>query len=257
MNDKKAVFIDIDGTLLDSDGVNPKNCRSMEKLRSLGHYVFINTGRSLSWIPPKSLDGITYDGLITGMGSRIEISGEVIREMLIENRVADEILKHFWDDPEVCCFISGTKNGYIHNPLLFFKDFELIPIASPNDFSTAYKDEKIQKIEFVTNGLSKEDMDFIKERVSVWIHGLFLECAAKGSGKAEAMLYAADSLGISRKNIYAIGDSINDLDMLQNAGHSVAMFNSSRKIKGIADYISTSCRNGGVSYAIEKFILNT
>ena len=50
MSDKFAIFLDVDGTLNDGSGVNPKNAEVIAKVRELGHYVFVNSGRAKSWI---------------------------------------------------------------------------------------------------------------------------------------------------------------------------------------------------------------
>ena len=54
----------------------------------------------------------------------------------------------------------------------------------------------------------------------------------------------------------AIGDSGNDLNMLEEAGFAVAMDNSSEEIKSAADFITKSCDESGVAFAIEKLIFN-
>ena len=50
----------------------------------------------------------------------------------------------------------------------------------------------------------------------------------------------------------AIGDSENDLDVLQTAGYSVAMGNAEDGIKAVCDFVTASCNNDGVGRAIAK-----
>ena len=52
-----------------------------------------------------------------------------------------------------------------------------------------------------------------------------------------------------------MGDSVNDIDMLKNAGTAVAVGNASDKIKEIADFVSTPSREGGVAYALQELLL--
>ena len=62
-------------------------------------------------------------------------------------------------------------------------------------------------------------------------------------------------LGIKKENTIAMGDSVNDIDMLKNAGTAVAVGNASDKIKEIADFVSTPSREGGVAYALQELLL--
>ena len=75
-----------------------------------------------------------------------------------------------------------------------------------------------------------------------------IEVTAKGVDKGEALLGLAQYLGIQREATLAVGDSENDLAMLQKAGVSAAMCNGMEHIKAAADYVSTkSCNEDGVA----------
>ena len=50
----------------------------------------------------------------------------------------------------------------------------------------------------------------------------------------------------------ATGDSENDLDILKTAGYSVAMENAEECIKSVCDFVTASCNDDGVGYAIAK-----
>lgn len=254
MTEKFAVFIDIDGTLVDERGVNPKNAIAIQKARDLGHYIFINTGRARSWIYPELFENIAFDGIISGMGTLIEIGGKPIFEKLIDQSFVYESAKHFWNT-ENCFFISGAEKGFILNPIPYFEKWNFSDIESPEDFKGRYKDEKIQKIEMFGKDIPKNEKQFLGKQLDVYDHGSYIECAPKGCTKSAAMDIVLDYLGIKKANSIAIGDSVNDIDMLKNAGIAVAMGNAIDTVKEIADFISTSCSDGGVGYAIEKIIL--
>ena len=74
--------------------------------------------------------------------------------------------------------------------------------------------------------------------------------------KGTTLIELAEKLGIKRNEVMAIGDSGNDLNMLEEAGFAVAMDNSSEEIKNAADFITKSCDESGVAFAIEKLIFN-
>ncbi|MBR4721272.1 MAG: HAD family phosphatase [Clostridia bacterium] len=254
MNDKFAVFIDIDGTLADESGINPKNAEAILKARELGHYVFINTGRAKSWIYPELLSYISFDGIISGMGTLIEIGGKTIFEKLIDRDFVYEAAKRFLNT-ENCFFISGVEHGFILNPLPFFEKWHFNTIDNPDDFKGKYKNEKIQKIEMFGRNISEDDKQFLASHLDVYEHSVYIEASPKDCSKAKAIDTVLDYLGIDKRNSIAIGDSINDIEMLKSTGISVAVGNAIDEVKEIADFISTPCRDGGVGYAIEELIL--
>ena len=66
----------------------------------------------------------------------------------------------------------------------------------------------------------------------------------------------AKKLNIKKEEIMCIGDSGNDLSMLNEAGLAVVMGNAEDDIKKYADFITDSNENSGVAMVINKFILN-
>ncbi|MBI4079560.1 MAG: HAD-IIB family hydrolase [Candidatus Levybacteria bacterium] len=66
---------------------------------------------------------------------------------------------------------------------------------------------------------------------------------------------AAKALGISTKEIIAVGDGYNDFPLLMACGLKVAMGNAVYDLKAIADYIAPTVEEDGVADVIEKFIL--
>ncbi len=82
----------------------------------------------------------------------------------------------------------------------------------------------------------------------------FLEFGNENAKKSIALKALAESLGIKREEILAIGDGMNDLDMLEYAGTGVAMENAAEEAKEVADYITDTNDNHGVAKAINKFV---
>ena len=64
-------------------------------------------------------------------------------------------------------------------------------------------------------------------------------------------------MGLTRENLMACGDGLNDRSMISYAGVGVAMQNAEDAVKAVADYVTAADNNrDGVAEAIEKFILN-
>jgi len=74
-----VVFIDIDGTLMGkSEKALQRNLDVIQKVRSLGHKVFVNTGRSTAFLPKHIDFEKFFDGVVSGAGARIVFDGKEI-----------------------------------------------------------------------------------------------------------------------------------------------------------------------------------
>ena len=60
-------------------------------------------------------------------------------------------------------------------------------------------------------------------------------------------------LGINKEDTYAIGDSINDLEMLQCVGHGIAMGNATQVAKDVAEYVTTDIHEDGIYNALKHY----
>ncbi len=84
----------------------------------------------------------------------------------------------------------------------------------------------------------------------------FLEFTQLGVTKGASLDYLIKPLGINPEEVIAIGDSYNDLTMIEFAGLGVAMGNAPEDIKEKADYVAPSNMEDGVAEVVEKFVLN-
>lgn len=81
----------------------------------------------------------------------------------------------------------------------------------------------------------------------------YTEISQKDVDKWNAIEYLIDKLNIKKEEVIAIGDNINDKEMIINAGLGIAMGQSMPEIKKVADYITENNDNEGVKKAIEKY----
>lgn len=82
-----------------------------------------------------------------------------------------------------------------------------------------------------------------------------LEISRKGVSKASALAKIVQNLGIHRSEVMAIGDSLNDLEMIKWAGLGIAMGNAEIAVKEAADEITLTNEEDGVATAIREFLL--
>ena len=86
-------------------------------------------------------------------------------------------------------------------------------------------------------------------------HARFTEAVNLACSKGAALNALAQSLQISREEVIAIGDNLNDLPMLEYAGLSIAVANSGPVVKEKARYVTQGAIAAGVVEAINRFIL--
>ena len=73
-----------------------------------------------------------------------------------------------------------------------------------------------------------------------------IEIMPKGIDKGYGLSVVAESLGIDRKDVVAVGDSMNDLAMVEWAGVGVAVANADNRLKSAADIVTKESMSSGV-----------
>ena len=157
-----------------------------------------------------------------------------------------------------CCYIFKADPNEVQRKIDQKARFEVI-----DEYSMDFlKGQKIAKILF-----ERRDMDYlkmIKEEINPYIEGKvcasfssnrYLELNALGVDKGYGLRWLANYLGIQQKEVIAIGDNYNDVDMIQAAGLGVCVQCASDDIKTLADYVtSVDYDQGAVKEVIEKFV---
>ena len=82
----------------------------------------------------------------------------------------------------------------------------------------------------------------------------FVEVMAQGVTKATGLAQVCERLGVEHTEVLAFGDALNDLEMLQWAGHGVAMANAIDVVRDAADEVSASNADDGVAAVIERML---
>lgn len=253
MNSKRyAIFLDIDNTLMCNGIIPEENIIAIKKAREQGSFVFINTARSYAFIPDILKDDTLFDGFVAGIGTDLRLNGKQILSAPLSNIELKFIANLFANSSREISFEGEDAMIWI-NPHKSRTNIVYL-LDSPNDFDTKYKNFKISKM-YIHGKLSEEENSILSKDYTVYQHENYAEFVKKGHSKSIGMKTVAKKIGIPISDCIAMGDSSNDLDMLLNAGISVAMGNSIEQIKNIATYISCDAKDGGVAQAIEKFVL--
>lgn len=248
-SDKYGFFLDIDNTLYTKGVVCRENREAIDYVRSKGHFVFINTARSLCNVP-EIVRELPVDGFITSIGCSIVINGRKLLCKALDPKVLAAELD-FITERGMKFLIEG-ENILIGNE--FYKgevDFPLVRNGA--ELLEKFGNEIMPKV-FIGGILPVDCMNYLSQRHTVFQHPGYAEYAAEGGSKASGMFFAAEKCGISKDHCVAMGDSVNDLTMLEAAGISVAMGNSVDEVKKICDIITCDSKDGGVAEAMYRII---
>ena len=239
----KLIALDMDGTLLNGhDEVSAENRNAIKEAKDQGIEVVISTGRCrpTSWEHVESLELYSY--LINVNGSEIwGPNGELIERNLIES----DIVQWMWN-------LSQTHQTKYY-------------ATSCEHYWRNKMPEKMSDHEWLKFGFDTED-DTIRETILKELKAkgnleisnsspTNIEVNPMGINKAKGIQKVCDLLGISMRNVMAIGDSLNDLSMIKECGLGVAMGNAQDIVKKIADDVTDSNSMDGVAKAIRKWVL--
>jgi hydroxymethylpyrimidine pyrophosphatase-like HAD family hydrolase len=81
----------------------------------------------------------------------------------------------------------------------------------------------------------------------------YLEFLSPRVSKGRALDWLIEFYGLRRQDTMAVGDSLNDLPLLEHAGHAVAMPNGDEELKRIAEFVPPE-QSTGVAAAIDWFL---
>lgn len=255
---RKMIFFDIDGTLVGEEfkTVSESAKRAVEQARKNGHICIVNTGRTQKLVGEDFTSQCSFDGYVMGCGTRILYHDEILLQKTIEpelaHRIVDGLKRH-----KVDAILEGTENDYhdemdkIHTKVFcdFVKHFaekhyELWSESYGKfDKFYAYVEEAARMEAFAKE--FQQELDFIDREKG------FFEIVPKGYSKASGIRFLASKLGIPMEDTVAIGDSNNDITMLECAGTSIAMGNSSQAVLTMADYVTTHVDKDGIWNALE------
>lgn len=270
----KMIGLDCDGTLLnDRKELTPYSRKVLLKAIEQGIVVLAATGRPASGIPKevRELPGIRY--ALTANGARIVDLKEnkILYEATMPFETAVRILDVFAKyDTYKEAFIGET--GFTNaKDLVNAEDYGLIPgmiqylresrVPIPNVREKLLQMQKpVDKVQALFKNREEKEQAFLEVREIPGTEptGALennIEVNAYGVNKGLGLLKLGELLGITREEIMACGDGMNDLEMLREVGFGVAMENAVQPVKDAADYVTDSNENDGVAKAIVKFAL--
>ena len=270
----RLIALDLDGTVFnDQKEITPRTLEAIRAALQKGITVLPATGRTVTGVPKAFLEipGVRY-ALTSNGASVVDLqTGEKLVSLPFDMEQAERAFDVLEDyGGMLSIFIDGesyttTANAqdslsmvpenlreYFRSTRNEVPDMHAMMEAHPREiekFSILYPTEAQRDAAWqaVAKACPQLEITSSIERN--------MELNAPGVSKGRGLMALAESLGLARDQVMAVGDSGNDLTMLESAGLGVAMGNATREVKHAADVITADNNHNGVAEAIEKYAL--
>ncbi|MFB5677099.1 Cof-type HAD-IIB family hydrolase [Paenibacillus terreus] len=244
MGKYKLLALDMDGTLLtDNHEISLETTKWIHKAMQEGIHVCLSTGRAASSALPYGQELGLETPMVTVNGGEVWksprelwrrhlLDKELIRQM---KAIADEADSWFW---------AYTTEGL---------------------FNTEKWPDSLEGFEWLKFGYNTEN-DELRHEILIKLQNLGgleitnssptnLEINPQGISKESGVKEVCGLLGITMEEVVAVGDSLNDLAVIQAVGLGVAMGNAQQTVKEAADLVVASNNDDGIVEVIRDHIL--
>ena len=273
----KAVFLDIDGTLLtDKRSVSQSTIQVINTLKKKGIIVGLATGRGprfvLQYMASLSLDlAIVYNG-------QYIISRE---QTLFDNPLSPDAIEGLVNYAQknkldlsfgTAAGVSGSGIMNAGSGQLGYRISRMVPDAlvdaiififnrlvrwvrpqKKNEWSSLFQQPIYQMMMIVSEAETKKLAAEFPQLSITRSSPYSVDIISQGMSKLKGIEKAGDHYGFTTDQVMAFGDSTNDVEMLAGVSYSVAMGNGSKKVKEVASYVTASNNEDGIYQAALHF----
>ncbi len=263
----KAVFTDMDGTLLKKDHtVSSKTAQIIQKLVEKGIMVIPISARPLHGMThitdkvfPVSVPVVSLNG------SYIYQNGQIIYEVkmpLEKVKAIHDLVEH----SHLSVMYYSQMDWYaIKDTDAIKKEQRITPVKitiesfektmalwqthqnGPNKILIAGDEQRILATEQEMLLAFNSSLNIYKSQPR------YLEAMHPDASKSNAIRFIMKMYGLQQHEVMAIGDNYNDKGMIEFAGLGVAMGNAPDEIKEVADFVTDTNNHDGVAKALEHF----
>lgn len=259
---KKILFFDVDGTLVDSyHGIKdiPEGVlKELKRIQDLGHKIFVCSGR------PKAMMDHRFDffdGYVLANGGYAEIDGKSIYENRMDKDLCKRVVDVLKSINSAYMLETATEIylDYSSQELYDFFNRGVIHIDFIREFD---EDEVLNRTIKIEMNVTNENRDLVISTIQEHF-GFVLNYDQHGSenafeiysptlSKAIGMQHILDYYGASKEDTYAFGDGTNDIEMVKFAGTGVAMGNAVDSLKEVADIVCDSITENGLEKILKQ-----
>ena len=258
---KQAVlFFDIDGTLIsDQTHIIPASTKeALDRLVANGHIPVINTGRPYTHVVPP-VKALPFRDYVCSCGMYIRQNGRVIQDAKPDLAVCRE-MRDLVLDCGLDCFFEAKD-------VVYYRDGNFITL------DPAHAGVNLEDGLYFSRDLDSPDFHF--DKFGVWHtersdyerfakgadryftriirDAHFTELVLRGCSKGIGIRTFLESLPPADRTVFAVGDSMNDVEMFREADISILMSSGTAELKDKVDYVTDGVDDDGVLHALEHF----
>lgn len=258
MEKRRIVSFDLDMTLLDHGTWQiPESAKRALELLRRDSVIVIATGRNMDHpLSVEYRDMVRPDAVIHMNGARVVAEGEVLYEHLMDKALLGDLLTYAGENG-LALGISLADGDYFTNPHVVdewdmkrwgecgrqFKDAKLL------------MDMPVRTLTYVggPEGVEKLSARFPNMKFPMFSGRMGADVVEAESSKAEGLKRLCAYYGIAMEDTVAFGDSMNDYEIIREAGLGIAMGNACEELKNAADYVTDDIDRDGVWNACRHF----
>jgi len=253
----KLVALDIDGTLVDFDGVLPGSVRvAVRRIIDAGVPVVMSTGRS--WMATQ----IIVEALELPPALHVCSNGAVVVDY-----PPFELVRHVTFDPSPIidrvveltnAIIAVEEIGRGYRVSAAFPDGELYG-DTVHESLESLRSRPVSRV--IVRDPDGDDAEFKDLAGRLGLHGVsyfvgwkcWLDIAPEGVDKASGLDVACERYGVVPSDVLALGDGYNDIEMLRWAGRGVAMGGAPPEVMAAADHVTSFFDEGGTAEELSRW----
>lgn len=266
----KLIFLDIDGTIRWFDGSVPESTiLAIKEARKRGHEICICSGRPYSLIEKNIMD-IGFDGVVSCAGTYVLYRGACVRKVCFDSETAHALCGYLLEND---CIVEMQRYDRTFLPKAAQKRYDDMSRRMQENFgkgakkledypaiAETYTDvHEIEKVMFFSSRLSYDEVyEKWKDRVVMTpfsipnVERWGGEISPLNVNKTVGIKSILEHSSYTREDVIAIGDSDNDVDMLEFAAVGVAMGNATENARKAADWQTDELLNDGIYHAFRK-----
>ena len=279
----KLIASDLDGTMFEKGNVIPEtNLKAINDINNSNINFTICTGKTYS----------LFKNICEDLGTGYGIFGN--GNQIINLKTGEEIYRKLLRNEDVLFCINTAKKLKLHvhlytnkevitEKLLYMdlRNFELtkndknidLEFKIVTDIQEYVERENLEILKLVIS--AEKDLASLKEEFAknknlqvnlirkvdkyrdeiIGKEYEYLDIMPAGINKEQALEVLENYLKIDKSEVLAIGDNLNDLEMIKDSGVGIAVANAYDEVKEVANYTTTTtAQNGGFAEAVYKFI---
>ena len=289
----RLIGIDVDGTLLDSEGRLPDaNRDAIHAAVAAGVHVALVTGRSYPFARPVAVTLPSSISLIVSNGA-VErgMDGSTLARRLLDREVARRVLHAMRDYRDATALVfdrdadrqvvfetmdwdhPGRQKYWSRNNSHIAQSVPLEDALTEDPIQVMFngsvdlmrplaellrRDARLRGAsagQARVHAASEGEILEYSVLMTEYVHRDFtlVDVTSPEATKGHALAWRAEQMGLARDEVMAIGDNFNDLEMLEFAGTPVVMGNSVGDLKQRGWHVTGHQNEAGVAQAIERF----